>query len=593
MQFSRHQDNDAFQVLVERHGPLVMGVCRQILRHDHDVDDAFQATFMVLSLKARSINRSASIASWLYRVAFRTAMRAAKQRQRRQTDLLREDAIVSDDPLAKIHEQSINKALHEELCALPDSYRAPLVLCYLQQRSRQEAASQLECTESSVKARLARGKRLLRLKLARRGIGLSIAIGIATQDVAEAALPMTSDLVARTVTACSDTAASGSLRAKVCSQEVVTLTKQGMQTMIVPSIVKTTAAILAVGAAAATFSIQADDNASSSGSSSPAAIQLPVDSSGEVTPEITAAPSSIASSSERRSSLNVVAQVAPLQPSPTRPSAPLRIPTVRQVTNVQPAETGAARRKLEIRKLQVQRNYLKAKSDAYRRLEKAYLFKIEEAKRAKEHSQFEIAEADAQATLNAAEAKRFEWEAEILAATIELLKQEGDDHRPVVRASPPSTTITGWPIPHRKTTPPTAATSAHNELPLESPEATAASRHPAVLQVGTRLNIRASGILDSEPIDGIFVIEPETLSVALGPSYGRVKIAGLSLLDAEKKIREHLELHYKAPRVQVTIPVDAYAHPIHTPGSIPWRPVETQTPGRHKPTPPQTSDSAG
>ncbi len=550
LQFAQHQDDAAFRVLVERHGPLVLGTCRQILRQEHDVDDAFQATFLVLALKARTINRTASIASWLYRVAFRTAMRAAKQRQRRQTESIREDAVVSDDPLVKIHEQSINKALHEELTSLPDSYRAPLVLCYLQHRSRQEAANELECTESSVKARLARGKRILRLKLARRGIGLSLAIGLVSQDVAEASAPLTTDIVARTVSVCSVAATKGVPPVSDCSHQVVTLAKQGMQTMIVPSIVKSTAAVFAVGVAVATFSINADDGASPSGRdvSDAAGVILPIAPDGTTSAEVATANAARTESSDN-ALVATISQIAPASPAPpAKPTdwvqvkPPRPVPATPKYQPNQPASLNDEQLKLEVRKLGNQRQYLLAKAKGYQMLAKAYESKGE-PETSGEYSTFELMEARGQWLLNKAESERFNHEAEIIEETIKLLEKQNTAAAPI-----PPTAARG-PNPNAGTTYP----------PYPAPGTTMRTRPPvdraaSLLRPGQQIKIHASGTMPDEPINGIFSIEPETGSVALGPSYGRVKIEGLELLEAEEAILHHLEEMLKSPKVQVTIP---------------------------------------
>lgn len=200
--FCCHGDEAAFAELVRRHSSMVFGVCHQTLGHRQDAQDAFQATFLVLATRARSIKNESSLAGWLYKVAYRTSMRAAKRRQRTRFAAIPDDVVVTDDPLKTIHRQSLQLALHEELARIPPSYQGPVILCYLEGKSRHQAAKELECSDASVKARLARGKKLLRARLSRRGIALSAAITACSAGIAAMASSVTQQLVATTVTGC-------------------------------------------------------------------------------------------------------------------------------------------------------------------------------------------------------------------------------------------------------------------------------------------------------------------------------------------------------------------------------------------------------
>lgn len=157
MRFWRHRDQAAFAEVVELHAGLVWGVCSQVLRQREDVEDAFQATFLILARKAKSIRAADSAAGWLYRVAFRTALLARQRRQRRAERPLADEPASDDDQLEAIARNEQCRVLLEELHALPMQVRQPLVLCYLEGRSRSEAAEELGLTPQSVKGRLARG----------------------------------------------------------------------------------------------------------------------------------------------------------------------------------------------------------------------------------------------------------------------------------------------------------------------------------------------------------------------------------------------------------------------------------------------------
>src|SRR5271170_5268095 len=169
-------DEAAFTEIVDRHGGLVMGVCRRVLQHTQDAEDAFQATFMVLARKAGKIAWQESIANWLHGVACRIAFQV-----RRETTLVpklefgnesAEPAVNGPDPAWS----ELKPVLDEELGRLPARYRKPLVLCCLEGKSRDEAAAQLGWSIGSLKGRLERGRELLRSRLARRGLALSTAL---------------------------------------------------------------------------------------------------------------------------------------------------------------------------------------------------------------------------------------------------------------------------------------------------------------------------------------------------------------------------------------------------------------------------------
>jgi RNA polymerase sigma factor (sigma-70 family) len=167
------RDESAFTVLVERHGPMVLGVCRRALGNADDAEDAFQATFLVLVRKAAAIRKTASLGGWLHRVARSVAANLRRERCRREQRERHTSAPVPSDPAADVSLREVQAALDEELDRLPDRYRAPLVLCYLQGLTRDEAAKQLGLTPGTLHGRLERGRKLLCNRLTRRGLTLS------------------------------------------------------------------------------------------------------------------------------------------------------------------------------------------------------------------------------------------------------------------------------------------------------------------------------------------------------------------------------------------------------------------------------------
>src|SRR5947209_5026354 len=158
--FAHRGDQAAFEALVRRHGPMVLGVCRRVLGDVHAAEDALQATFLVLVRKAASIAKRELLGNWLYGVAYRTALKAKTAAARRRA----KERQVRPMPNPGNEEEvwrELQPLLDQELSRLPDKYRIPVVLCDLQGKSRQEAARQLGCPEGTVSSRLARARVML------------------------------------------------------------------------------------------------------------------------------------------------------------------------------------------------------------------------------------------------------------------------------------------------------------------------------------------------------------------------------------------------------------------------------------------------
>jgi RNA polymerase sigma factor (sigma-70 family) len=189
--FLTHRDETAVEVLVRRYGPLVFGVCRRVLRDVHAAEDAFQATFLVLVRKAPSLERDRPLGNWLYTVAYRLALRArADEARRERYEELAARARPTIEGQAP-QPSDLVVALEEELHRLPERLRAPLVLCYLDGKTNEQAAAVLGCPPGSMSARLARARERLRECLARRGLVVpTAAIVAALAAAASTAAPL-------------------------------------------------------------------------------------------------------------------------------------------------------------------------------------------------------------------------------------------------------------------------------------------------------------------------------------------------------------------------------------------------------------------
>ncbi|WP_162667285.1 sigma-70 family RNA polymerase sigma factor [Gemmata massiliana] len=182
--FAATRDEYAFAELVARHGALVRGTVRRCLRDPHTVEDVCQATFLVLAGKAATVQWGRTVGPWLHATAVRLARKALRRTRSNGSAVSADVPSRAGDPAAAVAWDEVCRALDDELAALPDALRGPLVLCYLQGRTRDEAAHALGCSLAMLKRRLERGRNLLRDRLARRGIALPAAgFGVLATDL--------------------------------------------------------------------------------------------------------------------------------------------------------------------------------------------------------------------------------------------------------------------------------------------------------------------------------------------------------------------------------------------------------------------------
>jgi RNA polymerase sigma factor (sigma-70 family) len=241
-EYLQHRDKEPLSVLVRRHGPMVWGVCRRIL-DAHDAEDAFQATFLVLVRRAGSIWPRSFVGNWLHGVAYQTARKARAMAANRA----RRERVVAEMPEPTTptppREHELLPLLDEALIRLPSKYRAPVVLCDLEGKTRQEAAGQLGVPPGTVAGRLARARTMLARSLARQGVALSAGTlaTVLAQQSASATVP--GNLVAATIDA-AELFATGAVS---ISPQVLTLTEGVLKAMVISKIKIATVVLLAFG----------------------------------------------------------------------------------------------------------------------------------------------------------------------------------------------------------------------------------------------------------------------------------------------------------------------------------------------------------
>ncbi len=171
--FLLRRDELAFEALLRRHGPMVLGVCQRVLRNVHDAEDALQATFLVLARKADSIRSRQVVASWLYGVAYRTAMKARAMNTKRRTKESQAGEMLSSKSSTN---NELLEQLDYELSRLPEKYRVPVILCELEGKSRKEVARLLGLPEGTLSSRLAQAKKMLAKRLSRHEVAIPLGV---------------------------------------------------------------------------------------------------------------------------------------------------------------------------------------------------------------------------------------------------------------------------------------------------------------------------------------------------------------------------------------------------------------------------------
>jgi RNA polymerase sigma factor (sigma-70 family) len=262
--FAAGRDEAAFAALVRRHGPMVLAVCRRLLAHEHDAEDAFQATFLVLALKAGSVARPESLGSWLHGVARRTALKARARAARRQAAERQVQPEVEAVPDPDPGWSDLRPILDEEVGRLPARHRAAFVLCCLEGRTNAEAAGLLGCPEGTVASRLSWARRRLRSRLTRRGLAPSAIVVATVQGGQAIAANVPPTLAGYTIKAAAAVAA-GKAAAGTVPPQVVALAEGVLGAMFATRLWMAAAVVgLALaGAAALAAGLRAEDRPAS------------------------------------------------------------------------------------------------------------------------------------------------------------------------------------------------------------------------------------------------------------------------------------------------------------------------------------------
>jgi RNA polymerase sigma factor (sigma-70 family) len=541
MRFVWQRDESAFAEIVERHGRLVWMICRQILRHHQDVEDAFQATFLILAERAQSIHASDSAAAWLYKVAMRTALAARSKRStRREEPLAVEPADESAMPI--IDDREMLYVLLQEVRLLPARYQTPLVMRYLEGQSRRAIAEQTDSTVGQVQGRLARGRRILRSRFLRRGVSLSLAAGAVASTAGAANAAVSPSVIESTAAACLTNRTSGS--GNGITPAALALAKEGVQAMWFALATKCTAIVTAIALAGGiVLAAQNGRGGVSSTSAGKANIELKNAAASTSNQQSAAAESSaqpipktayekqreIVQKLAKRSE-SAWSELVSRMDEKAQKSAQLEIEQL---------EKAALQRKLE--ELQHQVANLDMRDVPVNGEERS---KEDQKKRADILDKVVHELADTRNELlgkikntnqTAAEVERAQMMVAQKQREVDELSRARMQTELAAELSSAAASKTSTPKPEHS----------------DKLQPTDAIRIKVARSYLTHLPPDSSNSLSTEPIADVFHIESNG-TIALGPAYGRVKVAGLSIEEAEQAIKKHLAEIIQDPQVQVS-----------------------------------------
>jgi RNA polymerase sigma factor (sigma-70 family) len=267
--FLSRQETAALEALVQRHAPMVWRVCRHVLHDDHDAEDAFQATFLVLVRKAASIRPAAKVVNWLYGVAHQTARKLRSMRAKRRVRETSGMAMPEPAIAQRDHKNDLQPWLDQEISRLPEKYRTVIVLCDLEGKTSREAARQLGCPEGTIGSRLTRARAMLAKRLARHGLvvtGGSLA-AMLSQPVARASVPIS--VLTSTIKTVTLVAAEPATKGLI-SDQVVALTRRVLKAMWITKLTKAMVLlVVALGGVGTVYSVHGLRSAQPSSMDSP------------------------------------------------------------------------------------------------------------------------------------------------------------------------------------------------------------------------------------------------------------------------------------------------------------------------------------
>ena len=242
------RDEAAFETVVRRHGPMVYRVCWRVLQQEQDTEDAFQATFLILAQQLRTVRRRDSLASWLHGVAHRVALKARSQAAARHRHEQKTRA--EQFPPDEVPWRELRAVLDAELEQLPEKWRLPLVLCYLEGQTQDEAARQLSSSQSTLRRRLEKAKAALGRRLTRRGVVWPAALSAVLLSDCVAPAALAPGLVGSTVEAAACIATGHGVLTAAVSANVAALTEGVLKTMFTTKLKFVAAALVLLAAVA-------------------------------------------------------------------------------------------------------------------------------------------------------------------------------------------------------------------------------------------------------------------------------------------------------------------------------------------------------
>lgn len=550
MRFTRHRNAAAFAEIVERHAGLVWIVCREALGHHQDVEDAFQATFFILAEQSAKIRSCDSAAAWLYKVAQRTALAARRKRAQRREEELTTELPHESSGERLIHDQQMIYVLMEELRSLPERYRTPLVLRYLEGRTRRTIAAQTDSTLPQVQGRLVRGRRLLRSRMARRGVSLSLASGVMAGLVAEAGAAVPTSLATATAKGCMSLVASGA--ASGASVAAVELAKQGIKAMWLASFMKSSAVVSTVFiAAGVAWAVESGAGGGQAGANTAPAVAVVALENGA---QVRAESGDASITDVKVDDFHFVNENREAAKATYEKLITARLDESQAVLRELIAAKAEKSADLEMRQLEKsfkQRN-LERLTQKLSELETASL--AESAGNKEDRQKLsELVEkiaaqiSELQSDLMKTTQSTAKMTADLEIVQLELQRKQRRLEELDRLSDKVQYDLTNQAQYEAKFAPTTINADRFNTTTIKVDKESNGQLDP-----GDTIRVQVANALSDQPLNSVYTIEPVG-TVALGPAYGRVIVKGMTVLEAQEAIKKHLAKVIEDPAVQVTL----------------------------------------